>query len=245
MFGLSGGLVRGRDVQDTISINIKGNFNLRNTTRSRWNARQLNLAKQVVVFSASTLSFVHLNKHTRLVVRGSGEDFRLFGGNGGVTLDESSHDTSYSLDTEGNRGNVEVEKVLSLLRGVTGKEGSLDGSTIGNSLLRVDAPVRLLAVEEVGNKFDDTGNTSGTTDQDDFMNVRLVDLGVAKDLLNRVKNGTEEILADLFKTGTSEGSVEVNTLEERVDFDGCLSSRRKGTLSALASSAETTNSPWV
>ena len=245
MFGLSGGLVRGRDIQDTIGINVKGNFNLRNTTRSRWDVRQLKLAEQVVVLGASTISFVHLNKHTRLVVRESGEDFRLYGGNSGVTLDERGHDTSGSLDTEGNRGNVEEEKVSSLLRGVTGKDGSLDGSTIGNSLIRVDTLVRLLAVEEVGNKFDDTGNTSGPTNQDDFMNVRLVDLGVAKDLLNRYKGAIEEILAQLFETGTSERSVEVDTFEERVDFDGCLSSRRKDTLSALASSAKTTNSTGI
>jgi len=42
-------------------------------------------------------------------------------------------------------------------------------------------------------------------DQDDFMNVRLVDLGIAEDFLNRVKSTAEEILAELFKTGTSKG----------------------------------------
>jgi hypothetical protein len=126
------------------------------------------------------LSFVHLNKHTRLVVRVSGEDFRFFGGNSGVSLDESGHDTSGSLDTEGKRGDVEEKKVLSLLRGVTGKDGTLDGSTIGNNLVRVDDLVGLFAVEEVGNKLDDTGDTSGTTDHDDFMDVRLVNLRVAE-----------------------------------------------------------------
>ena len=77
------------------------------------------------------------------------------------------------------------------------------------------------------------------------MDVRLVDLGVAEDLLNRFKSATEEILAEFFETGTSKGSVEVDTLKKRVDFDGCLSSRRKGTLGTLASSAETTNGTWV
>ena len=48
-----------------------------------------------------------------------------------------------SLDTEGKRGNIEEEKILSLLRGVTRKDGSLDSSTIGNSLIRVDALVGL------------------------------------------------------------------------------------------------------
>ena len=57
------------------------------------------------------------------------------------------------------------------------------------------------------------------------MDIRLVDLGVAEDLLNRFKSTTEKILAELFETGTSEGSVEINTLIERVNFDRCLRSR--------------------
>ena len=103
----------------------------------------------------------------------------------------------------------------------------------------------LLAVEEVGNKFDNRRDTRGTTNQDNFMDVRLVDLRVAEDLLNRFKGTTEEILAELFEAGMSEGGVEINTLKEGVNFNGCLSSRRKGTLSTLASSVETTNSMGV
>jgi hypothetical protein len=89
-----------------------------------------------------------------------------------------------------------------------------NGSTISNSFIRVDALVGLFAADEIGNEFDDTGETSGTTDQDDFMDVRLVNLRVAEDLLNRFKSTTEKILAELFETSTSEGSVEVDTLEE-------------------------------
>lgn len=57
--------------------------------------------------------------------------------------------TPLAIDTEGKRGNIKKEKALSLLRGVTRKNGSLEGSTIGNSLIRVDALVELLAIEEV------------------------------------------------------------------------------------------------
>ena len=62
------------------------------------------------------------------------------------------------------RSNIEEKKVLSLLRGVTRKNGSLDGSTISDSFFGVDALVRFLAVEEVGNEFDNTGDAGGTTD---------------------------------------------------------------------------------
>jgi len=59
--------------------------------------------------------------------------FLTSSGNGGVTLDESGHDTvdtSSSLDTEGKRSDIEEKKILSLLRGITGRDGGLDGSTI-------------------------------------------------------------------------------------------------------------------
>ena len=50
-----------------------------------------------------------------------------------------------------------------------------------------------------------------------------------EDLLNRFKSTMEQILTELFETGMSEGSVEVNTLKEQVYFNGsgCLGSRRK------------------
>ncbi len=54
------------------------------------------------------------------------------------------------------------------------------------------------------------------------------------------RGAAEEILAELLKVGTGEGSVEVDAVEERVDFDGSLSSRGKGTFGTLASSVETT-----
>ena len=126
---------------------------------------------------------------------------------------------------------------MSLLGGITGKDSSLDSSTICNGLVGVYALVRFLAVEEVGNKFDDTGDTSGATDQDNFMDIDLVNLGVTEDLLNRFQSATEKILAKFLETGTSERRIKVDTLEKRVDFNRGLSSRRKSTLGTFASSA--------
>jgi NAD-specific glutamate dehydrogenase len=112
---------------------------------------------------------------TTPVVRG--KDFGFFGGNSGVMLDEGGHDTSSSLNTKGKGGNIKEKKILSLLRGVTGgKDGSLDSSTIGDGLIRVDALLGLLAVEEVGNKLDDTRDTSGTTGDDDGRESSITDL---------------------------------------------------------------------
>jgi hypothetical protein len=98
----------------------------------------------------------------------------------------------------------------------------LDGSTVGNSLIGVDRLVGLLAVEVVGDELLDSGNTSGTSDEDDLMDLGLVNLRISKDTVDRGGGGSEEVLAKLFKSCTGDGGVEINTLEERVDFDGSL-----------------------
>mmetsp|Transcript_8158 Transcript_8158/g.14703 ORF Transcript_8158/g.14703 Transcript_8158/m.14703 type:complete len:85 (+) Transcript_8158:453-707(+) len=46
---LAGSLVLGRHVQDTVGINVEGNIDLRDTARSGRNAREFELAQQVVV----------------------------------------------------------------------------------------------------------------------------------------------------------------------------------------------------
>ncbi len=53
------------------------------------------------------------------------------------------------------------------------------------------------------------------------------------------------VLAKLLETGTGDGGVEVDALEERVDLDRGLGGGGEGTLGTLASSAETTESTGV
>lgn len=77
------------------------------------------------------------------------------------------------------------------------------------------------------------------------MNVGFVNLGVSENFLDWLHSGAEEVLAEFFETSTGDGSVEVDTLEERVDFDGGLGGGRKSSLCTLASSAETTESTGV
>lgn len=246
LVGLSGTLLKGRDVHDTVGINIEGDLDLRNTAGCRWNTGKLELSEKVVVLGAGTLTLEDLDKDTRLVVGEGGEGLGLLGGDSGVALDESSHDTTSSLNTEGKRGDIEKKDLVGGLgRSVTGENGGLDGSTVCNSLIRVDGLVGLLAVEEVGDHLLDLGDTGRTTDEDDLVDGRLVNLGVAESALDRLHGGTEEILAELLETGTSDGGVEVDTLVERVDFDGGLSGGRESALCALAGGAETTKGTSV
>ena len=58
---LSGRLVQCRDLQNTVSIHIKHDFDLRDTTRSRRDTRELKLSEQVVVLGASALSYTWIS----------------------------------------------------------------------------------------------------------------------------------------------------------------------------------------
>lgn len=58
-FSLVAALISGTDLEDTISINFEGHFNLRHATRSRGNASQVKLTQQVVVLDHGSFTFEH------------------------------------------------------------------------------------------------------------------------------------------------------------------------------------------
>ena len=69
---------------------------------------------------------INLNEDTGLVVRVGGESLSLLGWDSGVTLNQWSHDTASSLNTERKWCNVQEEKILNLLGFVTAKDSGWD-----------------------------------------------------------------------------------------------------------------------
>ena len=64
----------------------------------------------------------------------------LEGGHVATTGNDRSEDVTLHGDTEGERNNVQKEEVVGLLRvGLSGEDTGLDGSTVGNGLIGVDA----------------------------------------------------------------------------------------------------------
>merc|ERR1711890_89012 len=158
---LTSRLVGGRDVQDTISIDVEGNLNLRNTTGCRRDSGQVELAEVMVILGHGPLTLIHLDGDSWLVVAVGGEGLGLLGRDGGVPLDEGSHHTTGSLDTEGERSNVEQQQIRHSLGGVSSEDGSLHRSTVCYSLVRVDGLVDFLSVEEILEQLLDLGNPGG------------------------------------------------------------------------------------
>ena len=103
----------------------------------------------MVIFGHLTLTFVDLDEDTWLVVSVGGECLLFFGGDASVAGNKLGHDTTGSLDTLRERGDVEEEEVLDLLGTLTRENGSLNGSTVGDGFIGVDGSVKLLSIEEI------------------------------------------------------------------------------------------------
>merc|ERR1739838_719251 len=95
---------------------------------------QIELAKVVVVLGHGPLALVHLDGDGGLVVRVGGEGLGLLGRDGGVPLDQGGHHATSGLNSKREGCHVKEEKVRDSLRGVTGQNGGLDGSTVGHGL---------------------------------------------------------------------------------------------------------------
>ncbi|KAH3685157.1 hypothetical protein WICPIJ_003874 [Wickerhamomyces pijperi] len=144
-------LFKGRDVQDTVGVDVEGDFDLWDTSWGWWDAGQFKLTQQVVVLGSGSFTFKDLDQDTWLV----------------------------------------VGQVLGLGRSVTGQDGGLDSGTVGNSFIWVDGSVWFLTVEEFRDKLLNLWDSGGTTNQDDFVDLGLVQRGVSQDLFNWVQGGSE------------------------------------------------------
>merc|ERR1719423_113207 len=242
---LASGLVHSRHVQDTVCIDVEGDLDLRHSTGCWGNALKFKLAKKVVVLGHSTLSFIDLDEHTRLVVSVGGEGLSLLGRDGSVPLDEGSHHTTSSLNTHRQGSNIQQEQVLHSLGLVTRQDSSLHSGTIGNGLIRVDGLVKLLAIEEVLQKFLDLGDTGRPSNQYNLLDLALVKLGISEGLLNWVKSSTEEISTQFFETSPSDRGIEIGSIIKGINFNRSLSRRRQGPLSTFTGSPQTTKRPLL
>ena len=173
----------------------------------------------MVIACHLTLTLVDLDKNTWLVVSVGGEGLLFLGGNASVTGDEVSHDSTGGLDTLGEGCDIEEEEVLDLLAAFSGENGGLNGSTVGNSLIGVDGSVELLSVEEVLKHGLDLGDSGGTTDEDDLVDLGLADVGVLEDLLYRGHALAEVGHAELLELCAGDVDVEILTFGKSLTVD--------------------------
>ena len=121
---------------------------------------------------------------------------------------------------EGN--DIEEKQVLDLHRLFTSENGSLDGGTIGDGLIGVDGSVEGLAVEEVRKHLLNLGNSGGSTDEHDFVDLALGETRVLEHILNGGHALSEKVHAKLLELGSGDLGVEVLTIRESLALNGGL-----------------------
>lgn len=162
------------------------------------------------------------------------------------TRNDRSKDVALHGNTKRQWHDVQKQEIGSVGRcGLARKDTSLDGSTVSDSLVRVDALLELLAVEEVAEELLYPWNTSRTTDKHNLVNLALLNRSVLEDLLDGLKGAVESLAVDVFETSTGDAGVEVLAIEKGVDLDSGLGTVGKGTLGTFASSSQSAESTWV
>lgn len=71
----------------------------------------------------------------------------------------------------------------------------------------------MTTVEVLGNERLDLGDTGGSTDEDNVVDLLTGHLGILEDLLNGVEGGLERSGVDLLETSTGDAGREVLTLK--------------------------------
>lgn len=133
-----------------------------NTSGCGRNGGEFKFAEKIVVFGQRPFTLKDLDQNSGLIVRGSGEAIditlaqlriRMHGDvhlallrrDDRVTGNQLGEDTTSSLDTERKWTNINEEDISCSLG--SGEDATLNSSTIGHSLVRVDTFRRFFAKE--------------------------------------------------------------------------------------------------
>ena len=172
--------VLGRHVDDAVGVDVEGDLDLGGAPGGGRQVDQLELAQRLVELRHLAFALQHVDLDGRLAVLGSGEHLGPLNRNGGVALDEPSHDTALGLDAQRQRGDVQQEHVLDLADQHTG----LDRGADGHHLVRVDV-LRRVAAGNLLSQIDHRGHPGGAADQDHVVDLALGETGVLHSLLER------------------------------------------------------------
>merc|ERR1712110_1097879 len=86
---------------------------------------------------------------------------------------------------------------MELFVDLAAEDSRLDSSAIGDSFVRVDASVRLLAVEELLDQGLDFGDPGGASHEHDLIDFAAPQPRVLHDLLNRLQGVLKEVIDEL------------------------------------------------
>ena len=157
-------IVLSRYLQNSISIDIERNSDLRNSTRSRKNTVKIEAPNRRIVSSHLTFTLNDMNLYARLVVGSSGERLRLGSRNSSVSLDKSSTNTTERFDSNGKRCYIKKQNIFD----ISLKNTSLNRSSNSHYFVWVDRAVWLLA-KQLGYHLYNCWHSSHSTNENNLV----------------------------------------------------------------------------
>ena len=106
----------------------------------------------------------------------------------------------------------------------------MNSSAISDSLVGVDASVRLLAVEEFFDQLLNFRDARRTANKNDLVDLTALETRVFHHGLYRLQSILEEVTAELFEEGAGEGLIKVDSIDQAFDVDLDLRLRRQVSL---------------
>jgi len=146
---------------------------------------------------------------------------------------------------------------------LTSKDGSLNGSAVSDSFVRINRLVEGAAAEIIRNEQLNLGNPSRATNKDDIVDLVTGHLGILQDFLDRFKSGFKRSSINLFETSTGDIGRKIFPLDNKsgsealgkrvlwtyliqgVNLHSSLRNTREGPLCTLASRLQTSESTSI
>src|SRR5271163_2172040 len=125
----------------------------------------------------------------------------------------NSENVSFHSNTHTQWRNIQEKKTFSLLTSsMVSQHGSLNSSAKSNTLIRIDRFIQSTSTKYIGHEFLNLGNTSGSTDQDNIVNIRFIDLGILENRFHGSNSLLEDFVVDSFESSSSDGRCEIMSL---------------------------------
>ena len=151
----------------------------------------------------------------------------------GISLNELCHHTTCSLQAHGQWSHVQEQEILDCGGSLASENCSLHSSTVRYRLVWVDGLVWLLAIEEFLDHRLHLWDTSGAAHEHHIMYTLLVDSRILQALLHWAHGVAEIVHAKLLEACPRQTAGVVNSLEQGINFNSCLSRRGQGALGTL------------
>src|SRR6267142_2917834 len=180
------------NLQDAVGVDQESHLDALQARGSRRNF-QREAGEGTAIFGEFALALKNVNVNAGLMVDASGVKLLRAGGNRGVARNDFRNGTAVGFDAQRERRDVEEQHVVH----AAVEDVGLDGGAEGDDFVGIQFRMRL-AVKKLLDHAADQRGARGAANEDNFLNVGRLELGVGESLLERhdraVHDGANERL---------------------------------------------------